>query len=153
MTSDARTHCVQKQNYVQKLRKHQLGCRRKFFNISIGVHRNDFKKKLKYKKIYIFYERMFLHKIIVKIVSMGVHRNDLKKWNLNWNFFSMKDRFYIKIFWRSYQGRYITSYRNRIKITWKIIYKVHFQFHLNNIVYHQKLIAPFYVFFEDKNHD
>ena len=70
--------------------------------ISSVVQRNDDKRNLNFKKYFLWkivFQRIFLHTL-----SIGFHRNANKKIKPKiQKRFCLKDRFYIKIIWRSYQ--------------------------------------------------
>ena len=75
--------------------------------VSMGVHRNNDKKKLRSLWEFFCHERSFLDKIVLKLVSMAVHRNDDQKKTvkISNSFFFMKVHLFGNLFWKSYQWR------------------------------------------------
>ena len=63
------------------------------------VHRKEFEKQnVKIKKICFSYEKIFLHILILKIISLGLQKKKRKKEHLkNENIFSRKCRFEMKL--------------------------------------------------------
>ena len=63
------------------------------------VHRKDMAEDyFKIKKICIFYERPFLHKIILKFVPMGSKKRQEKNLKIKKKTFSLNCFFYIKLY-------------------------------------------------------